>query len=274
MFISSELKRFPVNVLDGSSDRILKFTVSTPLRQCVKFAELGLYKISSALQTPHNSTITIHIVDIHSGIQIASQRVAKETIDWISFAIPRHIIRRWSRKPLSNAGIFVKVNERNMTDVVRFATRQKNATFQPILVVHCIDKASIFSERRTFSRGIKPVHRISRSLHPSHAGKCQIHNLTVYFKDLGWDEWVIAPKMYSANYCAGTCLDLHDTKRMSHHAFVQLLVHEKDSSYAHAPCCAPSHMSSISMLYIGEPGESNFVLKTMENFVVRSCVCR
>ena len=240
----------------------------------MNFAELGLYKIPSAFQTPPNSTITIHIVDIYSGIQIASQRVATKTIDWISFAIPRRIIHRWNRNPLSNAGIFVKVNERNMSNAVRFATRQTNATFQPILVVHCIDSWSLFSKGGVFPSGIKPVHRITRSVHASHAGKCQIHNLTVYFKDLGWDKWVIAPKMYSANYCAGTCLDLYDTKRMSHHAFVQLLVHQRNSSYAHAPCCAPSHMSSISILYIGEPGESNFVLKTMKNFVVRSCVCR
>lgn len=34
---------------------------------------------------------------------------------------------------------------------------------------------------------------------------CQRKSLTVEFSQLGWDEWIIAPKSFNAYYCAGSC---------------------------------------------------------------------
>lgn len=34
---------------------------------------------------------------------------------------------------------------------------------------------------------------------------CSRRNLRVDFADIGWNEWVIAPKAFDAYYCAGTC---------------------------------------------------------------------
>lgn len=34
---------------------------------------------------------------------------------------------------------------------------------------------------------------------------CARRNLRVDFADIGWSEWVIAPKAFDAYYCAGTC---------------------------------------------------------------------
>lgn len=265
------------NVLDGSSDRNFKFNVTIPEREIVRFAELQLYKVPSTFDTHPNSTATVQITDIHSGKQIASQRVTMETIGWMSFAIPRYIILRWDHRPQRNAGVSVKITAgQNVSSAFRFATRQTNFTLQAILVVHCsnLDRASAF-EAMNIPLGKMPMHRRgTRSVHSNHAGKCQIHHLDVYFKDLGWDDWVIAPKMYSAYYCAGTCLESNDFKHMSYHAWIQLQVHQKEPRHAHAPCCAPKHMSSISMLYYGRPGQSTYVLKKMEDFVVKSCICR
>lgn len=35
--------------------------------------------------------------------------------------------------------------------------------------------------------------------------RCSRRNLRVDFEDIGWSEWVIAPKAFDAYYCAGTC---------------------------------------------------------------------
>jgi len=250
-----------------------KFNVTIPRYEVVKFAELQLYKMPSTLDTHPNSSVTVHIVDNHSRKQIASKRLAMDTVAWISFTLPRHIILRWNRNPQSNAGISVEITDKNMPNAVQFATGQTNPSFQPVLVVHCSDP-STFLEKMNISGGMKPTSRRVRSRRSSHAGKCQIRKLAVQFKDLGWDKWVIAPSMYSANYCTGTCLDLYDTKLMSDHALIQLLMHQKDPRGVHPPCCVPSNMASISMLYYGQPGESTYVLKTMDDFVVKSCACR
>ena len=34
---------------------------------------------------------------------------------------------------------------------------------------------------------------------------CTRRNLRVDFADIGWSEWVLAPKAFEAYYCAGTC---------------------------------------------------------------------
>ena len=265
---------FIPNVSDGSSDRSFKFNVSIPGREIVKLAELLLYKMPSTLDTYSNFNVTVNISDIYSGKQIASRGIAMELVGWISFVLPQRIILRWNRNPQSNAGLLLEINgPQNVSKALRFATRQINVPFQPLLVIHCSDPSSVFAEIIETTSKIKPVRRSARSVHPIHKGKCQLHKLDVHFKDLEWDKWVIVPKWYSANYCAGTCLDRYDPKLMSNHALLQLIMHQKDHGYASALCCAPDRMGSISMLLYGQPGKSTYVLKSMKDFVVKSCGC-
>lgn len=35
--------------------------------------------------------------------------------------------------------------------------------------------------------------------------RCSRRNLRVDFEDIGWSEWIVAPKAFDAYYCAGTC---------------------------------------------------------------------
>lgn len=55
---------------------------------------------------------------------------------------------------------------------------------------------------------------------------CQIQTLYVSFKDLKWQDWIIAPDGYGAFYCAGECnFPLNAHMNASNHAIVQTLVH-------------------------------------------------
>ncbi len=42
---------------------------------------------------------------------------------------------------------------------------------------------------------------------PEDAGRslCQRRKLTVDFHEIGWGEWIISPKTFEAQYCAGRC---------------------------------------------------------------------
>lgn len=42
---------------------------------------------------------------------------------------------------------------------------------------------------------------------PEDAGRalCQRRKLTVDFNEIGWGEWIISPKTFEAQYCAGRC---------------------------------------------------------------------
>jgi hypothetical protein len=35
--------------------------------------------------------------------------------------------------------------------------------------------------------------------------KCARREFVVNFRDIGWDDWIIAPKKFEAHYCAGNC---------------------------------------------------------------------
>ena len=63
------------------------------------------------------------------------------------------------------------------------------------------------------------------------------------FEAFGWD-WIIAPKRYKANYCSGECEFLFLQKYPHTH-----LVHQANPKGSAGPCCTPTKMSPINMLY-------------------------
>ncbi|KAJ8913641.1 hypothetical protein NQ315_007358 [Exocentrus adspersus] len=69
---------------------------------------------------------------------------------------------------------------------------------------------------------------------------CRVHNLYVSFKDLGWEDSIIAPEGYAAHYCRGECnFPLHGHLNATNHAIVQTLVHLTQPGRFPKPRCAP-----------------------------------
>uniref|UniRef100_A0A4W3J9M8 Bone morphogenetic protein 5 n=1 Tax=Callorhinchus milii TaxID=7868 RepID=A0A4W3J9M8_CALMI len=101
---------------------------------------------------------------------------------------------------------------------------------------------------------------------------CKKHELYVSFRDLGWQDWIIAPEGYAAFYCDGECsFPLNAHMNATNHAIVQTLVHLMFPENVPKPCCAPTKLNAISVLYFDD--SSNVILKKYRNMVVRSCGC-
>eukprot|EP00088_Acartia_fossae_P059268 TRINITY_DN7013_c0_g1_i4.p1 TRINITY_DN7013_c0_g1~~TRINITY_DN7013_c0_g1_i4.p1 ORF type:complete len:446 (+),score=103.13 TRINITY_DN7013_c0_g1_i4:189-1526(+) len=102
---------------------------------------------------------------------------------------------------------------------------------------------------------------------------CQKRTLFVSFRDLGWEDWIIAPDGYAAFYCHGECsFPLNTHMNATNHAIVQTLVHLMNPfGGVPKPCCAPTKLSGISVLYFDE--SSNVILKKYQNMVVKTCGC-
>ncbi|XP_030204840.1 bone morphogenetic protein 6 [Gadus morhua] len=101
---------------------------------------------------------------------------------------------------------------------------------------------------------------------------CRRHELYVSFKELGWQDWIIAPEGYAANYCDGECsFPLNAHMNATNHAIVQTLVHLMNPENVPKPCCAPTKLHAISVLYFDD--NSNVILKKYKNMVVRACGC-
>lgn len=140
-----------------------------------------------------------------------------------------------------------------------------------------------------------------RQWEESQRGGCSRRSLRVDFADIGWSEWVIAPKAFDAYYCAGACgfpmpkvsvsvvsetnaspqcllstlirLFSPQVARPSNHATIQSIVRAVGIiPGVPEPCCVPEKMSPLVVLYQDEA--SNRVLKVYPNMSVQSCSCR
>ena len=95
--------------------------------------------------------------------------------------------------------------------------------------------------------------------------RCCRYPLTVDFEDFGWD-WVIAPKRYKANYCSGECEYMYLQKYPHTH-----LVHKASPRGNAGPCCTPTKMSPINMLYFNR--KEQIIYGKLPSMVVDRCGC-
>ncbi|KAF3704680.1 Growth/differentiation factor 10 [Channa argus] len=103
---------------------------------------------------------------------------------------------------------------------------------------------------------------------------CSRRYLRVDFADIGWSEWVLAPKSFDAYYCAGTCgFPIPKVVRPSNHATIQSIVRAVGIvPGVPEPCCVPDKMSPLSVLFL-DPNR-NMVLKVYPGMSVDTCACR
>ncbi|XP_056154782.1 growth/differentiation factor 6-B [Lampris incognitus] len=103
--------------------------------------------------------------------------------------------------------------------------------------------------------------------------RCSKKPLHVNFRELGWDDWIIAPLDYEAYHCEGVCdFPLRSHLEPTNHAIIQTLMNSMNPSNMPPSCCAPTKLSPISILYIDSG--NNVVYKQYEDMVVESCGCR
>lgn len=95
--------------------------------------------------------------------------------------------------------------------------------------------------------------------------RCCRYPLTVDFEEFGWD-WIIAPKRYRANYCSGECEFTH--RQQYPHAH---LVNKASPRGPAGPCCTPTKMSPINMLYFNR--KEQIIYGKIPSMVVDHCGC-
>uniref|UniRef100_A0A3Q0RIP1 Inhibin subunit beta Aa n=1 Tax=Amphilophus citrinellus TaxID=61819 RepID=A0A3Q0RIP1_AMPCI len=105
---------------------------------------------------------------------------------------------------------------------------------------------------------------------------CCKRQFYVDFKDIGWNDWIIAPRGYHANYCEGECpshvasitgstLSFHSTV-ISHYRMRGYSPFQNVKS-----CCVPTRLRAMSMLYYNE--EQKIIKKDVQNMIVEECGC-
>ncbi|XP_066435430.1 bone morphogenetic protein 6 [Eleutherodactylus coqui] len=274
-----------------------KFNLSQiPEGEAVTAAEFRIYK-DCVLGSFENQTFLISIYQVlteHRNREIDVFLLDTQTVwaseeGWLEFDITA-TSNLWVMNPRHNLGLQLSVETRDGQNVNTKAAglvgRDGPYDKQPFMVaffkaseVHLRTARSATSKRKNQNR-----NRYSNSQDVSRASSvtdynssdlktaCRKHELYVSFQDLGWQDWIIAPKGYAANYCGGECsFPLNAHMNATNHAIVQTLVHLMNPDYVPKPCCAPTKLNAISVLYFDD--NSNVILKKYRNMVVRACGC-
>ncbi|XP_006822501.1 nodal homolog [Saccoglossus kowalevskii] len=122
-------------------------------------------------------------------------------------------------------------------------------------------------DRKKGTRGSKTNEATDVYQHP-----CERVELIVDFDKIGWGSWIIFPKKFDAYQCVGSCPGPVDGEHNpNNHAIIQNMVHTSNPDRVPLPCCVPTKLSSLSMLYY-ERG--NIVVKEHEGMVIQECGCR
>ncbi|EDO46295.1 predicted protein [Nematostella vectensis] len=270
-----------------------KFKLLTPEGERVTATEFRLYK-EDTRGDPSNWRNATYVVRLYQVIypaqvlDLIDQRVLRSwEKGWQEFDISA-AGRVWSESPEKNYGLELSVvnfnNQELSPHLAGFVGFHGLKEKRPFIVsffkqdgekkyTHEIHAHDIRQHRAT---------RVSRSLPNAQVGGvdprasnkkvCQRQALHVSFRKLRWQDWVIAPEGYSAFYCSGECsFPLNANMNATNHAIVQTLVHLMNPKTVPKPCCAPTELSPISVLYFDQ--DNNVVLKKYNKMVVKACGC-
>lgn len=192
--------------------------------------------------------------------------------DWLQVDITP-AVQRWHSTNRKVCGVQIHIKkyngEQTHTNHVRLRrdVSQTNSEWEaqkPQVVIFSHDNTLSRTKRGSGKRRNKGTKRVK--------SECQRREMTVDFKEVGWEDWILAPRKYDAYYCHGACpFPLSDHLNATNHAIVQTLVNKVEPEAVPQACCVPTDLSPISMLYLN--GE-HVALKNYPDMVVEACGCR
>uniref|UniRef100_A0A2S2P371 Bone morphogenetic protein 3 n=1 Tax=Schizaphis graminum TaxID=13262 RepID=A0A2S2P371_SCHGA len=104
--------------------------------------------------------------------------------------------------------------------------------------------------------------------------QCRMEKLVLNFADIGWEDWVIYPKGFETNYCAGGCLfPLGKGSKPTNHATVQSLARSFGRLWdLPEPSCVPDTLAPLTLLYMDR--SNHVLLKSYPDMRVITCSCK
>ena len=125
-------------------------------------------------------------------------------------------------------------------------------------------------------RDSRPKRATNNKKNGNRKSLCERKDLYIDFEELEWGEWIVYPKRFNAYMCAGKCPSPVDQPfTPTNHAVMQSLMRlvrrGNGGQPVPRPCCVPSKLHPISMLYY-EYGE--IVVRHHEGMIVDECGCR
>ncbi len=236
---------------------------------------------------------------------VDSKIVSLRETGWEEFRL-QESVQQWLDNPRTNFGLEISCDSYNIGDVVQFVHHEPSATpadasadlsntaataessqvvirgnveeeieaeemetnaeeriseFMPVLNVYSQERLILGRQKRAEETYGKCVD--------DEEDRCCRYSLWVSFKDIGWDDWIVAPDGYEAFYCKGECP--HRYKMAHAFAGVQALMNRKNPDSVPGPCCSATKLSPLSLLHYNEKGD--LVVSVYEDMIVQECKC-
>ncbi|XP_055714695.1 inhibin beta chain [Phlebotomus papatasi] len=218
------------------------------------------------LETPRNSSrsAVLHDQEFDRVTRMsASSRVVLADAGWQKVDVTLTVRRWFSGGQAEPLRLLVDCSGcRGRAHVHSFGSRRRQVDpHRPFLVLH------------TDPNTMRRVRRRALDCSGAVRGQCCKQRFYVSFKALGWDDWIIAPHGYFANYCRGDCGGPHRTPDtfLTYYTHIIDEFRKMNKLTGMQPCCAPLKFSSMSLIYFGP--DHKIIKRDLPKMVVDECGC-
>ncbi|XP_058568974.1 bone morphogenetic protein 15 [Neofelis nebulosa] len=214
---------------------------------------------------------------------------------WTEMVITQHVQRLWNKKGRRVLRLHFMCQQQKGSDILELQWHGTSSLDTAFLLLYFNDTHESVQKAKLLPRGLEEFMDDDSSLllrrarqtdsitsevpgpFREHDGlksnQCSLHPFQVSFHQLGWDHWIIAPHLYTPNYCKGICPRvLHYGLNSPNHAIIQNLVNELVDQSIPQPSCVPYKYVPISILLVEANG--GILYKEYEDMIAQSCTCR
>ncbi|XP_034853411.1 growth/differentiation factor 15 [Mirounga angustirostris] len=120
------------------------------------------------------------------------------------------------------------------------------------------------------ARGRRNAHAHAGDGCPLGEGRCcRLQSLRASLEDLGWANWVVAPRELDVRMCIGACPS--QFRSANTHAQMQARLHGLNPDAAPAPCCVPASYEPVVLMH--QDSEGRVSLTPFDDLVAKDCHC-
>ena len=124
--------------------------------------------------------------------------------------------------------------------------------------------------RPSATRGRRHAHAHTRDGCPLGEGRCcHLQSQRASLEDLGWADWVLAPRELDVRMCIGACPS--HFRSANTHAQMQARLHGLNPDAAPAPCCVPASYEPVVLMHQDSDGRVS--LTPFDDLVAKDCHC-
>ncbi|XP_059552177.1 growth/differentiation factor 15 [Myotis daubentonii] len=98
---------------------------------------------------------------------------------------------------------------------------------------------------------------------------CRLRSLRATLDDLGWADWVLAPRELDVRMCSGACPS--QFRSANRHAQMLARLHRLKPEGVPAPCCVPASYEPVVLLH--RDSEGRVALAPYDDLVASDCHC-